>query len=196
MQTAIYWILDTAPSWGLGLILVAIVRWVSAKGLGFFLIDLVDIETRLRRVSHPDAPLKDVTADTEASGGCLASLATFLPVFVLGWWVTIDLWILLQSPENPSPALGEHAFFSAAVIWVLILVLSWGELRGRLDDWRADFNERTIWTLVSILALWQLVLLMVAPFGLHLYWLALRFLGYADEAWFSGAEAGSDIRSR
>ncbi|MGM0554807.1 MAG: hypothetical protein ACQEVA_00325 [Myxococcota bacterium] len=196
MLTAIQWILDTAPSWTFGLILVAIIRWMSAKGLGFFLVELVDVETRLGRVSDPDSPLRDVASDTRTSGGCLASIATFLPVFALGWWVTVDLWLLLQSPENPRPTLGEHAFVSAAVVWVLILALSWGELRGRLDDWRRDFDERTIWTLVSILALWQLVLLMVAPFGLHLYWLVLRFLSYADEAWFAGAEAGSDIRSR
>lgn len=196
MQHALQWILETAPSWGFGLILVAILRWISARALGFFLIDVIDVETRFQSDAGHERRLRDAADGADQRTGCVASLVTWVPVFALGWWVTVDLWVLLQSSQNPTPALGEHGFISAIIVWFLILACTWGELGARLDIWRRDFNERTIWTLLSILALGQLVLLMVAPFGLHIYWLALRCLGYADERWLAPREAGSDIRSR
>lgn len=196
MHHALQWILDTAPNWAFGLILVAILRWISAKGLSFFLTELVDLPGRLQ--TEDDA--QDVwdrarAGDQASSEGLSASLATVLPVVVLGWWVTIDLWRLLQSSANPSPSLGEHAFLSAALVWVLVVVLGWIEYRDRIIAWRSDVDLRSIVTLLTLFALTQLVLLMVAPFGLHIYWLALRVLGAADERWFATRARGPDIRS-
>lgn len=200
MQQALLWILETAPSWTFGLILVAILRWISARGLGFFLIEILDVQGRLAGATSGGRGAEDDDVWSRArdaephSPGCLASLATFLPVFALGWWVTIDLWLLLQSPQNPSPSLGEHAFSSAVVVWILVLILGWIEFRERIFEWRGDFDLRTVVTLLSVLALSQLVLLMVAPFGLHVFWLTLRVLGVADEKWLTSRDDGPDIR--
>jgi hypothetical protein len=198
MQQALLWILDTAPSWTFGLILVAILRWISARGLGFFLVEIVDVQGRLAGATGVGESGDDVwhraRENEPHTPGCLASLATFLPVFALGWWVTIDLWLLLQSSHNPSPSLGEHAFASAVVVWILVLILGWIEFRERIFEWRGDFDLRTVVTLLSVLALSQLLLLMVAPFGLHLFWLTLRVLGVADEKWLTSRADGPDIR--
>ena len=196
MHQALQWILDTSPNWAFGLLLVAILRWISAKGLSFFLIDIVDLRGRV----HTGDDARDVwdrarEAEQQSSGGLVASLATVLPVVLLGWWVTIDLWRLLQSRANPTPSLGEHAFISAAVVWVFVIILGWIEYRDRIIAWRRDADLRTIVTLLSLFASGQLVLLMVAPFGLHIYWLALRMLGAADEKWFATRAQGPDIRS-
>lgn len=213
MQVVLLWLLETAPSWAMGLIIIAVLRWMSAKGLSFFLSELLDLEGRLQRGLQTQERLRDIDerggsveaedvwriAEQEGGplpGGCAASLAAGLPVFLLGLWVTVDVWLLLESSQNPAPALGRRVIWSALAVWAAGLILGWISVRPKLDEWRDQFDESTIWTMLGLIALGQFILYLLAPSGMHLYWLTQRVLGVADERWFSGASRGDDIRTR
>lgn len=194
MEALLLEILNSAPSWTVGLIYIAFVRLFASQVLGLFSVifkpDTTRVDRATRRIDELPGDMDEferseamlaIFEEEETGAGCSWTLVVFLSVLLSSVWFIVEVWYLLTGSHNPNPELGEQSLISTcvlSVIWLGTTVLSLRMKRREIDS---DQGVKGCGRLLRVVAITFLVgysvLFYLAPQGLHIYWATVTIGG-------------------
>lgn len=198
MDALLLEILNSAPSWTVGLIYIAFVRLFASQVLGLFSVifkpDTTPVDRATRRIDELPGDMDEferseamlaIFEEEETGAGCSWTLVVFLSVLLsfvaLFIWFIVEVWYLLTGSHNPNPELGEQSLISTcvlSVIWLVITVLSLRMKRRELEsDQEVKSYDRLSGVVTITLLVGYSVLFYLAPQGLHIYWATVTIGG-------------------